>query len=227
MVSGFFILLENQFAVGDVVSINGSAGSVEKITLRRTVLRDIKGSVHNITNGSISSVTNMTQGWARVVVNMSVAYGTDLDRAMKVDTVGEEMFADEKWEGKISEAPNCVGVTALGESDITIRAMFKTRTFHNWAAEREFNYRIKNAFEAEGIEIPFPSVTFGSYIIMRTRKTPEWQTAFSHRLAPLKFNLIGRRLHTACIRRGLFSIVEFPYNRSQWEIFVQAELPAR
>ncbi len=157
VVSGFFILLENQFAVGDVVSINGSAGTVEKVTLRRTVLRDIKGSVHNITNGSISSVKNMTQGWARVVSDISVAYGTDLDRAMTVvNTVGEKMYEDEDWTGKLSEAPTCVGVTAFGESEITIRAMFKTRTFHNWGAEREFNYRIKNAFEAEGIEIPFP-----------------------------------------------------------------------
>ncbi|MEE2788316.1 MAG: mechanosensitive ion channel domain-containing protein [Myxococcota bacterium] len=160
VVSGFFILLENQYAVGDVVSINGKSGTVEQITLRRTVLRDGKGAVHNITNGSVSSVTNSTQGWSRVIIHIGVAYGTDLALVEQViNEVGEEMYDDSRWTGKLTEKPSFVGVTALGESDVQVRAWFKTKTFQNWGAEREFNRRILEAFNKAGIEIPFPSRT--------------------------------------------------------------------
>lgn len=157
VVSGFFILLENQYAVGDVVTINGQSGTVEKVTLRRTVLRSMRGEVHNLTNGSISSVTNMTQGWARVVIDLGVAYGTDIDHVKKVvNEVGNEMYLAEEWRGKLTEKPSFVGVTAFGESEITVRAWCKTKTFQNWGVERELNLRLKTAFEAENIEIPFP-----------------------------------------------------------------------
>jgi small-conductance mechanosensitive channel len=157
VVSGFFILLENQYAVGDVVNINGQSGSVEKVTLRRTVLRNSKGEVHNLTNGSISSVTNMTQGWARVVMHLGVAYGTDIDLVKSVvNEVGERMYAEDEWRAKLTEKPTFVGVTAFGESEITIRAWCKTKTFQNWSVERELNIRLKTAFEKAKIEIPFP-----------------------------------------------------------------------
>jgi small-conductance mechanosensitive channel len=157
VVTGFFILLENQYAVGDVVSINGQSGGVESITLRRTVLRDVKGGVHNIPNGTISSVINSTQGWARAVVHLGVAYGTDMEKVEEVvNGVGDAMYADPDWNAKVMEPPRYVGITAFNDSDITFRAMFKTHTFENWGAEREFNRRIKVAFEAASIEIPFP-----------------------------------------------------------------------
>jgi small-conductance mechanosensitive channel len=157
VVSGFFILLENQYAVGDVVNINDKSGTVEKVTLRRTVLRNLKGEVHNLTNGSISSVTNMTQGWARVVMHLGVAYGTDIDLVESVvNEVGEHMYAQEEWRDKLTEKPTFVGVTAFGESEITIRAWCKTTTFQNWSVERELNIRLKRAFEKANIEIPFP-----------------------------------------------------------------------
>ena len=157
VVTGFFILLENQYAVGDVVTINGQSGGVERITLRRTVLRDVKGGVHNIPNGTISSVVNSTQGWARAVIHLGVAYGTDMEKVEAVvNRIGEEMYGDETWNAKLMEAPSYVGITAFNDSDITFRAMFKTHTFENWGAEREFNRRVKVAFEQEGIEIPFP-----------------------------------------------------------------------
>ena len=169
VVSGFFILLENQYAVGDVVSINGNSGTVEKVTLRRTVLRDGKGAVHNITNGSVSSVTNSTQGWARVIVHVGVAYGTDLTKVEDViNQVGEDMYDDPKWSGKLTEKPSYVGVTALGASDVQVRAMFKTKTFQNWGAEREFNRRILAAFEVAGIDIPFPTQTL---LVTNEKKT--------------------------------------------------------
>ena len=130
VVSGFFILLENQYAVGDVVSINGKSGTVEQITLRRTVLRDGKGAVHNITNGSVSSVTNSTQGWSRVIIHLGVAYGTDLALVEKViNEVGEEMYDDSRWTGKLTEKPSFVGVTALGESDVQVRLGLRRRHF--------------------------------------------------------------------------------------------------
>lgn len=157
VVSGFFILLENQYAVGDVVSINGQSGTVEKITLRRTVLRDMKGQVHNITNGSISAVINLTQGWSRVVFKIGVSYSSDLKLVEKViNKVGEEMYDDPNWSGKLTEEPKFVGITSFGASEIEILVLFKTRTFENWGAEREFNYRIKKAFDENNIEIPYP-----------------------------------------------------------------------
>jgi small-conductance mechanosensitive channel len=157
VVTGFFILLENQYAVGDVVSINGQTGGVESITLRRTVLRDLKGGVHNIPNGTISSVINSTQGWARAVVHLGVAYGTDMEKVEEViNGVGDAMYEDADWNAKVMEPPRYVGITAFNDSDVTFRAMFKTHTFENWGAEREFNRRIKVAFETAGIEIPFP-----------------------------------------------------------------------
>lgn len=157
VVSGFFILLENQYAVGDVVNINDKSGTVEKVTLRRTVLRNLKGEVHNLTNGSISSVTNMTQGWARVVMHLGVAYGTDIDLVESVvNEVGAHMYAQDEWRDKLTEKPTFVGVTAFGESEITIRAWCKTTTFQNWSVERELNIRLKRAFEKANIEIPFP-----------------------------------------------------------------------
>ena len=156
-VTGFFILLENQYAVGDFVEINGKSGTVEKITMRRTVLRDSTGQVINVPNGAISNVGNMTQGWSRVVSHIGVAYGTDLNRVEQVvNKLGDEMFAEAHWQERLEEPPRYVGLTKFADSAITVRVMFKTKIFEQWAAERAFNRRIKDAFEAEGIEMPFP-----------------------------------------------------------------------
>ncbi|MFT7578706.1 MAG: small-conductance mechanosensitive channel [Myxococcota bacterium] len=156
-VTGFFILLENQYAVGDFVDIGGSSGTVEAITMRRTVLRDMAGKVHNIPNGAISSVINQTQGWSRVVMHLGVAYGTDLDLVEAViNRLGDEMYAEPVWADKLEEPPRYIGLTKFGDSDLTLRVMFKTLIFEQWEAERDFNRRTKDAFEAEGIEIPFP-----------------------------------------------------------------------
>ena len=99
----------------------------------------------------------MTQGWARVVMHLGVAYGTDIDLVKTVvNEVGEHMYAEEEWRAKLTEKPVFVGVTAFGESEITIRAWCKTKTFQNWSVERELNIRLKKAFEIADIEIPFP-----------------------------------------------------------------------
>lgn len=157
VVTGFFILLENQYAVGDVVEIGGKSGTVENITLRRTVLRDMQGVVHNIANGSIGTVSNMSQGWARVLVHIGVGYGSDLEQVQRVvDDVGDGLFNDPEWDGRLSEPPRYIGLISFDDSSLKVRIMFKTPIFENWGAEREFNRRIKLAFDREGIEIPFP-----------------------------------------------------------------------
>ena len=99
----------------------------------------------------------MTQGWARVIMELGVGYGSDIEHVKSViNEVGEAMYAEEEWRSKLTEKPSFVGVTRFGESDIGVRVWVKTKTFQNWAVERELNLRIKTAFEAAGIEIPFP-----------------------------------------------------------------------
>ena len=156
-VTGFFILLENQYAVGDVVAINGESGTVQAITMRRTVMRDLSGRVHNIPNGAVTNVINNTQGWSGVVIHIGVAYGSDLDLVEEVvNREGDAMFADPAWAGKLDEPPRYVGLTTFGDSALNVRITFKTQVFEQWAAERAFNRRLKDAFEAADIGIPFP-----------------------------------------------------------------------
>ncbi len=157
VVNGFFILLENQFAVGDVVEIAGKTGSVEKITIRSTWVRQANGDLHAVPNGSISAVTNMTRDWSRAVVEVGVAYDADLTTVQQaVEKVAEEMFADEAWSDRLMEQPAWVGVTALADSSVNVRVTAKTRAGDQWAAGRELNRRLKLGFDAAGIEIPFP-----------------------------------------------------------------------
>lgn len=156
-VTGFFILLENQYAVGDVVAINGESGTVQAITMRRTVLRDLSGRVHNIPNGAVTNVINNTQGWSGVVIHIGVAYGSDLNLVEEVvNREGDAMFADPTWAPKLDEPPRYVGLTEFGDSALTVRIAFKTQVFEQWSAERAFNRRLKDAFEVAGIGIPFP-----------------------------------------------------------------------
>lgn len=157
VVTGFFILLENQFAIGDVIEVNGVTGTVEQITLRRTVVRDLNGTQHNIPNGAISRVSNQTQGWARAVVHVGVGYSSDLDHVKNIsNAVGEAMLADAEWSDKLLEPPTFVGVTELADSAVIVRVMAKTEIFHQWSAQRELTRRLKEAFDIACIEIPFP-----------------------------------------------------------------------
>lgn len=154
---GFFILLENQFTVGDVVQLGSISGTVEKISLRITILRDLKGVVHYIPNGSIGQVSNMTQGWARVVLEVSVPYREDPDRATRIlEDVLAELYADEAWQPFILEPPVVAGVQNLTERSIDIRLMIKTRPGRQWEVAREARRRIKQRLDREGIESPFP-----------------------------------------------------------------------
>ncbi len=157
VISGFFILLENQFGVGDVIRAAGVAGQVERMTLRITVLRDLEGVVHMIPNGEIKEVSNLTKEWSRAVLDIAVAYKEDVDRVIAIlNEVGTELSRDPIFGRLILEGPQVLGVDAFGESQVTIRVLVKTLPLKQWDVAREFRRRIKNTFDARGIEIPFP-----------------------------------------------------------------------
>ena len=160
LISGAFMLVEGQFAVGDVVRVKDTAGMVEKITLRTIVLRDINGIVHIIPNGTVDTLSNLTKSWSRAVLEIGVAYKEDVDRVMEVmKDEALEMYADPDWEPLIVEEPVVPGVERFDDSAVTIRIMFKTLPLKQWDVARQYRRRIKKRFDAEGIEIPFPHRT--------------------------------------------------------------------
>ncbi|MCG3116938.1 MAG: mechanosensitive ion channel family protein [Candidatus Manganitrophus sp. SA1] len=157
VIAGFFMILENQVRVGDVAIINGTGGLVETITFRTIVLRDLAGVVHVIPNGAISSLSNMTKGWSAYVIDVGVAYKEDTDRVVKVmREVAEALSKEAEYKEKIIEPIEIFGVDNFGESEVTIKARIKTEPIQQWTVGREYRRRLKKAFDAEGIEIPFP-----------------------------------------------------------------------
>jgi len=158
--TGFFILMENQYRVGDVVKIGDHAGLVEEVNLRTTVLRDLEGVVHTIPNGEVQSVNNLTHGWSRVVLNIGVAYKEDVDKVIDVlKEVGKKMREGKPYDQLMLEDPQILGVDDFGESEVTIKMIAKTIPLKQWDVGRELRRRIKYAFDKEGIEIPFPQHT--------------------------------------------------------------------
>ncbi len=155
--NGALILIENQFSQGDVVRIGGVAGAVEDFTLRRTTLRDLDGVVHTVPNGEIRVASNLTRVWSRINENVTVAYGTDLDRAIGiVDDLGREMLNDPIWKRRVLEAPRVERVDELGEFGITLKILGTVRAADQWSAAGDFRKRLLTAFETNGIEIPRP-----------------------------------------------------------------------
>ncbi|HOT28432.1 MAG TPA: mechanosensitive ion channel [Candidatus Ozemobacteraceae bacterium] len=155
--AGFFILVENQFRVGDVIEIGGRSGVVERINLKTTVLRATDGSVFIIPNGEITSVKNMTYAWSRAVLDIGVAYETDLDKAFGIlQKVGDELAADPALSADIWGRPEVLGVENLDNSAIVLRMLVKTRPLTQWQVSRIFRKKIKEAFDLAGIQIPFP-----------------------------------------------------------------------
>jgi len=158
--TGFFILLENQMRQGDVVEIAGKSGLVEEITLRYVRLRDYDGNVHYVSNSLISTVTNMSRGFAQSVVEVGVAYRENVDEAIQVmRQTGAELRADAVFGPKILDELEIAGVERWAESAVVLRCRFKVRPLEQWNVRREFLRRLKRAFEAHGIEIPFPHLT--------------------------------------------------------------------
>lgn len=160
VIGGFFILAEDQFHIGDVVRIADVAGAVEDIRPRVTVLRDLDGNVHYVPNGQIKIASNLTQHFAQVVIDVGVAYKVDVDRALAVlASVMSEMAADDTWGPSIIEPPEVLGVDQLADSSVILRALVKVVPEERWKIKRETLRRVKNRFDAEGIEIPYPHLT--------------------------------------------------------------------
>jgi moderate conductance mechanosensitive channel len=161
VISGTFMLIEGQFGIGDVVRVSDVSGMVEKITLRTTVLRDVEGIVHIIPNGEITRVSNLTKSWSRTVLHIGVAYRENVDRVMDVlrDLLAE-FQADAEWGGLLLEEPQVPGVEDFADSAVIIRVVAKTLPLKQWDVARELRRRIKNRFDLEGIEIPYPHMTF-------------------------------------------------------------------
>lgn len=156
--SGVFILIENQYRVGDIVSINGTiTGQVRHVSLRETSLRDLDGVVHHIPNGFIDFASNMTMEYANVNLDVGVGYGTDLDKLeVLVNRVGSELAKDETWADKIIESPQFLRVDEFADSAIIIKITGAVAPMKQWSVTGELRKRLKAAFDKEGIEIPFP-----------------------------------------------------------------------
>jgi moderate conductance mechanosensitive channel len=156
IISGFFILLENQFAVGDVIEAVGKSGVVEKMTMRVVVLRDLEGTMHVIPNGEMKVVSNMTRGWARAVVDISVPYTEDVDRALAVVRDEAAQFStDRTWGLQLDGPVEVLGVESMTDNAVVIRTLLKTQPGSQWNVAREFRRRLINRFAKESIETPF------------------------------------------------------------------------
>lgn len=159
--SGFFLLLEDQLRQGDVVEVAGKSGQVEEVTLRYVRLRDFEGHVHFIPNGEIKIVTNRTRDFATTMIEVGIDYGSDPDAALQaMAQVGEEMRADPAWSARLPNPLELIGVERWADSAVIVRGRMRVvPPIEQWNVRREFLKRLKKAFEARGIDIPFPQLT--------------------------------------------------------------------
>lgn len=158
--TGFFLLLENQVRQGDVVTVADKGGLVEEVTLRYIKLRDYDGNVHFVPNGSITTVTNMSRGFAFSVIDVGVAYRENIDEVIEVmKQVGTDLRQDPVFASKILEDIEMAGVDKLDDSAVVIRCRFKVPPLEQWGVRREYLRRLKLTFDERGIEIPYPHIT--------------------------------------------------------------------
>ena len=181
LLAGIFILLDDQYRIGDWVKVAGIDGLVEEIGLRRTILRDFDGTVHSIPNSEVKVASNFTKKYARVNMNISVAYGEDLDHVIEVtNKVCREMAEDPKWSADFVSTPQVLRVDKLGDSGIDIKILGDTKPLRQWDIMGELRLRIKRTFDKEGIEIPWPhtKVYFGNTLpkIEQPQPIPEEST---------------------------------------------------
>lgn len=157
IISGLFIILENQYRIGDVVSFDGTGGLVEDISLRMTTIRDLDGTVHHIPHGEIKKVSNLSKYFSRVNINIGIAYHSNLEHVIKVvNQVGREIAEDVNWKSFIIQAPQFLRIDSFENSAITIKILGETLPIKQWDVAGELRKRLKIAFDKEGIEIPFP-----------------------------------------------------------------------
>ncbi len=158
VISGFFMLMENQYGVGDIISVDDKhTGEVEKMTLRITVLRDSEGRAHYIPNGTITRVVVLSKSYAKALVDIGVSYEADIDQAMaELRAIGEQLAKD--WPDRVTEPTNVQGVHALGDSAVVIRTLTRTSPGKQWEVARELRRRVFNVFKEKAIEIPYPQM---------------------------------------------------------------------
>lgn len=164
VISGFFMILENQVRVGDVAVVNGTGGLVEAINFRTIILRDLAGVVHVFPNGTVNTLSNMTKEWSAYVFNLGVAYKEDVDRVSEIiKSVAQQLREDPHFGALMIEDAEIFGLDQFGDSAIVIKGRLKTKPIKQWEVGREFQRRIKQAFDEQGVEIPFPhrSIYFG------------------------------------------------------------------
>lgn len=159
LISGFFIILENQYRIGDVVCFGETCGLVEDITLRATILRDLDGTVHHVPHGTVERVANMSKKFARVNMNIGVSYSTDLEKVIEVvNETGKKLADDERWAGKVRKPIQFERVEDFANSAVIIKVLGETLPLEQWAVAGEFRKRVKIAFDKAKIEIPFPQM---------------------------------------------------------------------
>lgn len=157
VISGLFIILENQYRVNDVVCFDNTCGLVEDMTLRMTTLRDLDGTVHHVPHGVVTKVSNLSKIYARVNLNVGVSYSADLEHVIAVvNRVGNELAADPAWKDLIITPPQFLRVNDFADSAIEIKILGDTKPIKQWEVTGELRKRLKIAFDKEGIEIPFP-----------------------------------------------------------------------
>lgn len=157
--AGLFLILENQYRVNDVVCLDGTCGLVEDINLRMTILRDLDGTVHHIPNGEIKKASNLSKHFARVNLDIGIAYSSDLEKVIKVvNQVGNELASDPDWKEMIIKPPQFLRVDNFADSAIIIKILGETQPLKQWDVTGELRKRIKIAFDKEKIEIPFPQM---------------------------------------------------------------------
>jgi small-conductance mechanosensitive channel len=159
IISGLFIILENQYRIGDVVKFDNAGGTVEEISLRKTTLRDLDGTVHHIPHGEIKKVSNFSKDFSRINLDIGVGYGSNLEHVIGViNKVGSELATDPLWENYIVLSPQFLRVNDFADSSIMLKILGETLPSKQWEVAGELRKRLKIAFDNEGIEIPFPQL---------------------------------------------------------------------
>ncbi len=157
VISGFFIILENQFSIGDAVEIAGVSGVVESVNLRTTVLRDLDGRVHTVPNGEIKVVSNLSKEWSRSVLDIGISYRENVDEVIDLlAQIGKELMSEETYRTAILEPPQILGVEKLAESQVVLRMIVKTMPLKQWEVGRELRKRLHRRFKERGIQTPYP-----------------------------------------------------------------------
>jgi small-conductance mechanosensitive channel len=157
LISGVFIILENQYRTGDVVCFDTTCGLVEDMSLRMTTLRDLDGTVHHIPHGEVKKVSNLTKYYSRVNINIGVSYDTNLEKVIEViNRVGNELANDPLWKDAIIKAPQFLRIDNFADSAIILKILGDTQPIRQWDVAGELRKRLKLAFDAEGIQIPLP-----------------------------------------------------------------------